>query len=232
MKEGLQYQRTDKAIRNAFVELLEQKKFEQITIADILKEAPVSRNTFYAHYRDKYEIAESFYQEYLEKFHDFKKNTYDNPDAGLYTASDYAGRNSWLIQAYGRFYRENKKLIHILEHIHTDTIDMHKVMLEDQKMLYRNDPFHKDTPKEQLEYETAIYAGILSALMELPQKTSRDTDQFLSQMDSINDAVITAALYAIGIRMPEHQAAALSAVKEIQQATELEQVHLVSKYQK
>lgn len=51
--------RTDKAIINAFLTLCSRKGFEQMTIKDILDEAPVSRNTFYAHYRDKYDVAEN-----------------------------------------------------------------------------------------------------------------------------------------------------------------------------
>ena len=47
-----------KQVRNALVELLKDKPFEKITVQNILEATPVTRTTFYKHFRDKYEIAE------------------------------------------------------------------------------------------------------------------------------------------------------------------------------
>jgi len=58
MHVSTQFARTDKAIQTAMVHLLKSKPFEKITVQDILDETPVSRATFYKHYRDKYEIVE------------------------------------------------------------------------------------------------------------------------------------------------------------------------------
>ncbi|WP_223829617.1 TetR/AcrR family transcriptional regulator [Paenibacillus arenilitoris] len=41
---------------NAFVNLVNEKDFEKITIADLTKGAKVNRATFYAHFNDKYEL--------------------------------------------------------------------------------------------------------------------------------------------------------------------------------
>ncbi len=57
-KASPQYERTHKAICNALVELLKDKPFEKITVQNILEAPPVTRTTFYKHFRDKYEIAE------------------------------------------------------------------------------------------------------------------------------------------------------------------------------
>lgn len=63
MTENKQYCRTHRAIQTAFLSLLYRKSFEDIRIQDILDTAPVSRATFYKHFRDKYEIAEKLQDE-------------------------------------------------------------------------------------------------------------------------------------------------------------------------
>ena len=48
--------KSDRRIRAAFIDLLEEKGFYQIRVADILSRADVSRATFYTHYEDKYQL--------------------------------------------------------------------------------------------------------------------------------------------------------------------------------
>lgn len=65
MSENPQFKRTDKAIVQALISLLKRKPFEKITVQDILEETPVTRATFYAHYRDKFEIAEKMMEQFI-----------------------------------------------------------------------------------------------------------------------------------------------------------------------
>jgi AcrR family transcriptional regulator len=63
--------RTRSLIEQAFMELLDEKDFQSITVNDITERAEVNRATFYAHFTDKYAllghvIRQSFRQE-LEK---------------------------------------------------------------------------------------------------------------------------------------------------------------------
>ncbi len=44
--------RTRKTIKEAFVELMEEKGFDAITVKDITTRAGINRGTFYAHYQD------------------------------------------------------------------------------------------------------------------------------------------------------------------------------------
>ncbi|WP_456275036.1 TetR/AcrR family transcriptional regulator [Bacillus sp. AK031] len=48
--------RTKESIRNALVELIEEKGFEAITVKDITNRANINRGTFYAHYQDKFDL--------------------------------------------------------------------------------------------------------------------------------------------------------------------------------
>lgn len=52
----LRIKRTQAAIKKSFFELVEEKGFEHISVKDITDGAMISRNTFYLHYADKYEL--------------------------------------------------------------------------------------------------------------------------------------------------------------------------------
>lgn len=50
--------RTRQRIQNSFIQILENKPFEAITVGDIAKQAKINRGTFYLHYKDKYDLLE------------------------------------------------------------------------------------------------------------------------------------------------------------------------------
>lgn len=66
-KTDLRILRTKKAIREAFFKLIKQKGFESITVKDITDEAMISRNTFYLHYSDKYDLLNKISNELMRK---------------------------------------------------------------------------------------------------------------------------------------------------------------------
>lgn len=55
--------RTRHALRDALLELIQEKGYEAITIADITDRANVARPTFYLHYKDKLELLFSHFRE-------------------------------------------------------------------------------------------------------------------------------------------------------------------------
>ena len=54
MKEDRRVRKTRSAIKSSFIELLNEKELEKITIQDIADRADINRGTFYLHYEDKY----------------------------------------------------------------------------------------------------------------------------------------------------------------------------------
>lgn len=54
---------TKKAIRNAFVKLLNEKPLKQISVRDIVEECGINRNTFYYHFQDIPSLVESIIQD-------------------------------------------------------------------------------------------------------------------------------------------------------------------------
>lgn len=67
-KEDLRIVKTRRCIEEAFLELLQEHSFDQITVRQLLSKALVSKGTFYAHYLDKYDLAEKIAAAMLQEF--------------------------------------------------------------------------------------------------------------------------------------------------------------------
>ncbi len=62
MKLDRRERRTRQALANALIALMQEKRYDAITVQDILDRADVGRSTFYAHYRDKEDLFTSEFQ--------------------------------------------------------------------------------------------------------------------------------------------------------------------------
>ena len=60
--------KTKKALKDALLNLLKSKNFENINTTEICKTAMVSRNTFYNYYADKYALLEDCFSGFEEEF--------------------------------------------------------------------------------------------------------------------------------------------------------------------
>ena len=56
MKTDLRIIKTKNSLFYALIDLLKEKTFEEIKVSNICEKAFVNRSTFYAHYKDKYEL--------------------------------------------------------------------------------------------------------------------------------------------------------------------------------
>ena len=59
---------TQTLILNTFSEMLERMPFEKITVSAIIKACGISRNTFYYHYQDIYDLLDHWLEQELGKF--------------------------------------------------------------------------------------------------------------------------------------------------------------------
>lgn len=64
----LRVERTYKSLVNAFMELLAQKNFEDISVAELCERAMIRRTTFYKHFADKDEFLVFFVKEIRDDF--------------------------------------------------------------------------------------------------------------------------------------------------------------------
>ncbi len=61
--KNLRLRRTQKLLREALIELIEERGFETLTIGELTERAMVSRAAFYRHYQDKYDLVEQIFEE-------------------------------------------------------------------------------------------------------------------------------------------------------------------------
>lgn len=66
----LRIQKTQKAIRQHFLELFYNENFDKITIKDITERAEIGRKTFYLHYIDKYDLLDKIVDQKMSELHD------------------------------------------------------------------------------------------------------------------------------------------------------------------
>ncbi|MCS0673496.1 TetR/AcrR family transcriptional regulator [Cytobacillus firmus] len=59
--------KTQEAIKKAFIELMNEKQFDKITLQDISDRANVNRRTIYLHYMDKFDLLDKLIEEHINK---------------------------------------------------------------------------------------------------------------------------------------------------------------------
>ncbi len=64
--ENLRIRRTQKLLRDALIELIEERSFETLTVGEITARAMVSRAAFYRNYQDKYALVEQIFTEAMQ----------------------------------------------------------------------------------------------------------------------------------------------------------------------
>lgn len=138
MKQNPQLIRTERAITNALIQLLKRKPFEKITVQDILDETPVTRATFYAHFRDKYEIAERMLDLFMQTRMEVH-NAFLSSPTSLETTLKSA--------------RLDKDFTTALMKIHTEKVDFRKTIAVELEREYL-----KTSKSPTREIEARIYA--------------------------------------------------------------------------
>lgn len=59
--------KSEEAIKKAFIELMSEKSFDDITIQDISDRANVSRGTIYLHYMDKFDLLDKLMESHINE---------------------------------------------------------------------------------------------------------------------------------------------------------------------
>jgi AcrR family transcriptional regulator len=63
-------QRTRRQLSHALVELITEKRFDDITVQNVIDRADVGRSTFYTHFRDKEDLLRQDWERFLDAFSD------------------------------------------------------------------------------------------------------------------------------------------------------------------
>ncbi|WP_438495194.1 TetR/AcrR family transcriptional regulator [Paenibacillus sp. IHBB 3054] len=86
LKIDRRIRKSQEAIKVAVIELMIEKKFDQITIQDISDRADISRRTIYLHYTDKFDLLDKLIEEHIDDIRELCDSTDDDADyvdAGL-----------------------------------------------------------------------------------------------------------------------------------------------------
>lgn len=78
----LRIEKTERAIKNAFIKLRAEKALEKITVKELCAEACINKSTFYSHYADIYALSEAIEKEtvrsIIDSIRDLKDDFFDN----------------------------------------------------------------------------------------------------------------------------------------------------------
>ncbi|MHC6179654.1 TetR/AcrR family transcriptional regulator [Clostridium sp. JNZ X4-2] len=92
---------TKMVIRQSFVKLLKQKSISKISIKEICEDADINRATFYAHYRNQYDLLKQIENETIDDINQYLssydfKNKDHIPTIGIEQILEYIKKNSEL----------------------------------------------------------------------------------------------------------------------------------------
>lgn len=164
VSDNPQFIRTSKAIIRALISLLQKKPFEKITVQDILDETPVTRATFYAHYRDKYEIAEKMLEQFIAARGRLRK-TLASPSQNL---PETLHQDFWIDRDYAQ----------ALLNIHTEHVDFRKTIASELEKEYLADstsPTRETEAKIYAQANVELYLALMDA--QSPDYSPEDVQQ-------------------------------------------------------
>lgn len=122
--------KTDRLIKSTFIDLLDQKTFEQITIKDICDTALIGRSTFYHHYVDKYALLDQMIKNVTTEFQDL-----------IDQRNQKLSENSLLIYLYQKLFKNRQTFLALLTvNSHLET-NLHQILKTTSLGLFTKDNF-------------------------------------------------------------------------------------------
>jgi len=166
-KEDLRIIKTRRNIESTFISLLEKFSFEQITVKKILENALISKGTFYAHYLDKYDLAEKIVMSTLEDFRTGIKERLE-----LLQAKEPAE----LWPSLQKTLQTVLPRLLLLKKIHTDKIDVDrsvKVIIREEYLAFQQKQGNGSKyPALRAQIATNLVLGFIEWQSEQPQSVS------------------------------------------------------------
>lgn len=156
-KLDLRVVKTRHAIKNAFLNLLQEKDFDKITVQDIASTAMINRNTFYLHYMDKYDLMDYLCRENIEKINkalDFNSNTIYMPDI-----------NSLNVSLNNLFKTLEENIVFFKGALKNNQLSFMENLKETLRILFTNSNENKTKNTEDdinLEYKLSGLVGVIS----------------------------------------------------------------------
>ena len=153
-KTDLRIERTYMFLHNSFTSLLEEKRFEEITVNELCDRAMIRRTTFYKHFANKYEYFIFYMKEICETFNDQLPENEKSSGTGTYLLS--------MCSQLLKFLSKHEKLV-----INALDSDFYSLLLDSlsEQIIYdvgqvlRKDEIYSHMSARELDARSAFYAG-------------------------------------------------------------------------
>ena len=167
----IRIEKTERAIRNAFMELRARMPLEKIRVRELCAAACINKSTFYAHYTDIYALSETLEKEtvasIVSSIPDLKGHSAENPDV--------------FTRALCLAFLSNISLIKILfAGKEQSQLGLH-LERELKKVIYRKYPEYERDPEKDILLSYCIQ-GAYHAYLNNP---SVDTESFVRVVEQI-----------------------------------------------
>ncbi len=177
----LRITKTDKMIRDAFLELIDTIGFEKITITNLTNKAMINRTTFYLHYTDKYDLLEQIENNILDELEKItSKISLDSEEifSLLLKMYKYIEKNQKIFKLLicnnidpSFYFKLNK----IMKHIYYKNIDKDVIKIPEHYLLSLITGIHMSTINEWIksgmkETPEEIVSILIYVIHNLPQK--------------------------------------------------------------
>lgn len=171
-KVDLRIEKTYLALYNAFTFLLEEKRFEDITLNELCDHAMIRRTTFYKHFADKYEYLSFYMKETSASLRDQLP-----PDIINNNSQDYF---LYMCRELLRFIEKHNKMVKNIV-----TSNMFPVLInglaeqitDDMLQALKKMSVPRNTTTAQLEDIAAFYAGGIVNLLRLYLNRGNEIDE-------------------------------------------------------
>lgn len=147
--------KTKKAIRIAFLSLLNEKSLNHITVTELSRRADLGRGTFYLHYKDIYDLNEKIEDELYGKL------------VQIFDASIPTDSNNLLnlTETITKYIEENRALFLLIVHSSTDGKSMYKLKKIFSERALLADPSWYTSEYDRVE-AMFIVSGVIGILEE------------------------------------------------------------------
>ena len=183
-KERAIAQQTKNAIRRAFIQLLNERPLDKISIKDIAEKGAVNRNTFYYYYADIYALVEDILQLEIQDFQS-KLRRYVSWQEAFRDATAFASQNK-------------RAVYHLYNSGNQETLRRyyHKVTLAAMTSYIRDQAEGLPADDEDIRVLSEFYAAALSGLtaLWLQNGMKYDTDAYIDHLGHLLDGNIRRAL--------------------------------------
>lgn len=144
----LREMKTQRNIRNAFLQLRSEKPLERIRVKELAELAEISKGTFYLHFHDVYDLSEQLQDEVIQNV----MNSIDHPDAVL---NDQPKFTHELFQAF----LAHQNLIHILFSGSQESVLPGRIEQELRKLLLQRKPDALNDAYTSVSLTYQVYGG-------------------------------------------------------------------------